>query len=93
MLSTPAVVLQPPTSFKYVYLLASEATPGQYYVGQTDDLRARLAKHNSGGVPSTALARPWRIEVAVAFHSIDKAVAFERYLKSHSGRSFAKRHF
>jgi predicted GIY-YIG superfamily endonuclease len=93
MLSTPAVALQPPRSFKYVYLLVSEANPGQHYVGQTDDLRARLAKHNSGGVPSTVLARPWRIEVAVAFHSIDKAVAFERYLKSHSGRSFAKRHF
>jgi predicted GIY-YIG superfamily endonuclease len=80
-------------SFKYVYLLVSEANPVLHYVGQTDDLRARLAKHNSGGVPSTAEARPWRIDVAVAFHSVDKAIAFERYLKSHSGRSFAKRHF
>ena len=36
-------------SFKYVYLLVSEADPEQHYVGQTDDLRARLAKHNFRG--------------------------------------------
>jgi hypothetical protein len=49
-LSTPAVALQPPISFKYIYLLVSEANPEQHYVGQTDDLRACLAKHNSGDV-------------------------------------------
>jgi hypothetical protein len=31
--------------------------------------------------------------VAVAFVDQQKAVAFERYLKSHSGRAFAQKHF
>ena len=33
--------------------------------------------------------RPWRIETAISFRSRDKALAFERHLKTHSGRAFA----
>lgn len=46
-----------------------------------------------GKSPHTAKYRPWRIETAVTSRSRDKAVTFERYLKSHSGRAFAARHF
>ena len=35
---------------KYVYILESLDSE-HFYVGITDDLRARLAKHNAGGVP------------------------------------------
>ena len=34
-----------------------------------------------------------QIETAIAFRSKEKASAFEKYLKSHSGRAFAKKHF
>ena len=34
---------------KYVYFLQSTNHPDQTYVGLTDDLRARLKVHNSGG--------------------------------------------
>jgi hypothetical protein len=37
--------------------------------------------------------RPWQIETAIAFRSREKAAAFEKYLKSHSGRAFASKHF
>jgi len=37
--------------------------------------------------------RPWILETAIAFRSKDKAYAFEAYLKSHSGRAFATKHF
>jgi putative endonuclease len=79
--------------FWYVYTLQSLAEPERYYVGLTENLQARLDRHNSGHVPHTSKFRPWRIETAVAFRSKDKAVAFERYLKSHSGRASAKKHF
>jgi len=36
---------------------------------------------------------PWRIENAFAFRSEEKAAALESYLKTHSGRAFAKKHF
>jgi putative endonuclease len=78
--------------FAYVYLLESLASTGGFYVGLTDDLSARLAKHNEGGVPHSAKSRPWRIKLAIAFRDRNRAAAFERYLKSGSGRAFAQRH-
>ena len=77
---------------KYVYILES-LDAGHFYVGITDDLRARLAKHNAGEVPHTSKYRPWRLRTYVAFSDEDLAVALERYLKSGSGRAFAKKHF
>jgi len=57
----------------------------------TDDLAARLAKHNAGGVPHTAKHKPWRIKTAIAFRDRSKAAGFEKYLKSPSGRAFSKK--
>ncbi len=78
--------------FAYAYILESLAPVHGYYVGLTDDLVARLAKHNEGGVPHTAKLRPWRIKTAIAFRSREKAASFEKYLKSPSGRAFSKKH-
>jgi putative endonuclease len=75
----------------YVYLLESVSFPGQWYVGHTDDLRSRLAAHNAGQSPHTAKYKPWRLVTYVAFSDEAKAIAFERYLKSPSGRAFAKK--
>ena len=79
--------------FVYVYTLVSLSDPFRHYTGLTDDLHARLHVHNTGGCPHTAKYRPWSIETAVAFRCRQKASAFERYLKSGSGREFARRHF
>ena len=81
------------TKFYYVYLLVDVATESHRYTGVTEDLTARLAKHNAGEVPHTSKFKPWKIETAIAFSSKEKAYAFEAYLKTHSGRSFANRHF
>ncbi|NOR05913.1 MAG: GIY-YIG nuclease family protein [Deltaproteobacteria bacterium] len=80
-------------TFHYVYILVSESDESRHYTGLTDDLEARLKAHNAGQVPHTAKYRPWRIETAIAFRSREKAAAFEKYLKSHSGRAFASKHF
>ena len=76
---------------KYVYLLESIEHPNEFYVGLTDDLRARFKAHNSGQSLHTAKFKPWRLVSYVAFSDDQKAIAFERYLKSASGRAFAKR--
>jgi predicted GIY-YIG superfamily endonuclease len=81
------------TKFYYVYLLIDVATETHRYTGVTEDLQARLTKHNAGEVPHTSKFKPWRIQTAIAFDNKEKAVAFEAYLKTHSGRSFANRHF
>jgi putative endonuclease len=76
---------------KYVYLLESLADPAQVYTGLADDVPVRLKKHNAGGSPHTSKFKPWRLVTYVAFSDEQKAVAFERCLKSHSGRAFAKK--
>jgi putative endonuclease len=77
--------------FAYVYILESLGSAGGFYTGLTKDLTARLAKHNAGEVPHTAKSRPWRIKTAIAFRDRVRAAAFERYLKSPSGRAFSKK--
>ena len=79
--------------FHYVYVLVSETNPDSRYIGSTADLNARLAAHNTGKVSHTSKYKPWRVETAVAFRCKKKTIAFERYLKSGSGREFARRHF
>jgi predicted GIY-YIG superfamily endonuclease len=79
--------------FHYVYILVSEADEERHYAGLTEDLASRVRAHNNGQVRHTSKYRPWRVETAVAFRSPEKAAKFERYLKSHSGRAFARKHF
>ena len=76
---------------KYVYILQSVTAPDRFYTGVTDDLKARLLKHNAGSVSHTARYRPWHVKSYVAFADEDRAFAFEKYLKSGSGRAFAKK--
>ena len=82
----------PATSYHYVYILVSEQDSTRHYTGCTTDLKARLVKHNAGEVPHTSKYRPWSVETAIAFRSREKARAFEQYLKTGSGREFARRH-
>ncbi len=76
---------------KYVYILQGIEFDEHFYVGFTDDLTARLDKHNAGEVSHTSKYGPWRIKTYIAFSDSEKALAFERYLKTGSGRAFAKK--
>jgi putative endonuclease len=62
------------------------------YVGYTSDLQNRLSEHNSGKCVHTTKYKPWKLCTFIAFDTKDMAIAFEHYLKSGSGRIFAKRH-
>jgi len=75
---------------KFVYLLESLDSE-HFYAGITDDVSARLSKHNAGEVPHTSKYRPWRLKTYVAFSDEKQAIGFEKYLKSGSGRAFAKK--
>jgi len=73
----------------YVYRLRSERYPDQKYTGYSGDLKRRVRQHNSGQNTSTAPFRPWRLVFYAAFESETAARAFERYLKTGSGKAFA----
>ena len=81
------------SDFYYVYILVSEVDPDRYYIGTTENPETRIKYHNQGKVPHTSQYRPWRIKNVISFRSKEKALEFEQYLKSHSGRAFAKKHF
>jgi putative endonuclease len=76
-----------------VYLIRSISHPQQTYIGVTSDLEHRLKDHNARQSPHTSKYAPWKLVAAIRFNNIQKANAFERYLKTGSGRAFAKRHF
>jgi putative endonuclease len=80
-------------NFHYVYILQSLAVPEHFYTGLTEDLHDRLRRHNAGEVSHTSKFKPWVIKTAIAFRERERASAFERYLKSGSGRAFARKHF
>ena len=77
---------------RIVYILRSDADPSRHYVGLTNNLRGRLEWHNDGPCGHTTRHRPWSIVVSMEFATGEAALRFEKYLKSGSGRAFAKRH-
>ena len=78
--------------YYYVYILQSKNFSDKYYTGYTTDLKKRLNKHNEGGCEHTKKHKPWEIKTAIAFTEKEKALKFEKYLKTHSGRAFAIKH-
>ena len=78
---------------RIVYIIRSDFDSSRHYVGITNDLRARLEWHNTGPGGHTVEDRPWSLVVSLEFPSEKAAVSFEKYLKTGSGRAFAKRHF
>jgi predicted GIY-YIG superfamily endonuclease len=76
-----------------VYVLRSLDSLARHYIGITDDIQRRLKEHNVGLSPHTAKHKPWQLHVGFEFSSEQVAVRFEKFLKSGSGRAFAKRHF
>ena len=79
--------------FYYVYLIQSVQHAEIRYIGYTTNLKERLATHNSGGSIYTKKDRPWKLVMCSVFKSMDYAKQFEQYLKSQSGRAFAKKRF
>ena len=76
---------------KYVYILQRIDHPDRFYTGLTDDVDERLKRHNGRQVPHTSKFAPWKLKTYVAFSDEKQALMFEKYLKSASGRAFAKK--
>ena len=77
----------------YVYILKSIPKSNTYYIGLTSNPKKRLETHNRGESSHTSKSRPWKIKNVFWFENKDKAINFEKYLKSGSGRAFCKKHF
>jgi len=76
----------------FTYILRSLKTSGAIYIGYTNDLKSRLANHNSPqNTGYTKRHAPWEVETYLAFSDRAEAKRFEHYLKSSSGKAFMKK--
>ncbi len=74
-----------------VYIIKSIPFPDQEYTGATANLKQRFADHNAGLSPHTVKFKPWNLICYIAVEDKFHALELEKYLKSHSGRAFAKK--
>jgi predicted GIY-YIG superfamily endonuclease len=75
--------------YYYVYLL--RCADGKVYTGCTGSLKKRLNEHEKGQVDFTSTRLPFELITCIAFKEKHKAFAFEKYLKSGSGKAFAQK--
>jgi len=75
----------------YAYILRSEQNPERLYYGFSSDLKKRLKVHNQGGNISTRNGVPWTLVWYGGFESESADSDFERYLKTASGKAFARK--
>jgi len=78
---------------RIVYILRSESDARRHFVGITTDPWRELLWHNAGSCRHTVQSGPWSMIVSMEFVTERAARRFARYLKTGSGRAFARRHF
>ncbi len=93
----PVQVRPSAPTFAVAALLAiyfkSKTNPEKTYIGFTEDMNRRLEEHNQLTSDYTKKYAPWEIFSYTTFESKNKALAYEKYLKSGSGKAFLKKHF
>jgi putative endonuclease len=77
------------STYCYVYVLRS-VKDGQFYVGLTRNLRARLLAHNNGQVASTKRRVPLELIYWEGCLNESDAARREKYLKSAWGKRYIK---
>ena len=76
----------------FVYILRSVSHPEKTYVGFTERLDERMREHNNGSQIYSRRYAPWKRVTYVVFSERKLALAFEKYLKTPSGKAFIKKH-
>jgi putative endonuclease len=71
----------------YVYILQSKMD-FSFYIGQTNDLDARISKHNDGFSKYTSSKIPWRLVYFELLQTRSNAIKREKEIKSKKSRKF-----
>ena len=74
----------------HLYILKSETT-GRYYVGQSQDLEARIAYHNANYSKSLKNRGPWSLIYEEEYPTRAAAMRRERQIKSWKDRAMIER--
>ena len=73
----------------YVYVLLSEKD-SKFYTGFTNDLKRRMAEHDSGKVQSSARRRPLKLVYYESCLNQKDALHREKYLKTTFGKQYLR---
>tara|TARA_B100000965_G_C19529476_1_gene730406 strand:+ start:111 stop:359 length:249 start_codon:yes stop_codon:yes gene_type:complete len=65
----------------YVYMLKSQGKKPVTYIGYTNNIKKRLALHNSGKGAKFTRGRIWKLIYKEIFKSKSKAISRESYIK------------
>jgi putative endonuclease len=74
----------------YVYIIQS-AKDGRYYVGSTQDIEARVARHNQGRSKYTRNRGPWEVVYFEEYSRRADAVKREKVIKNRKRRDYINR--
>ena len=75
--------------FVYILLCADN----KYYIGYTTNIKKRINDHKNGISFSTSYRLPFKIKWIGIFSNKHKAIKFEKYLKTGSGKAFKNKRF
>ena len=67
----------------YLYILENEKIR-RHYIGTTENVELRIAKHNKGDVRSTKAYRPWKVAHIEKFTDKTEARKREIFLKKNA---------
>jgi putative endonuclease len=73
-----------PNKMFIVYILKSIRL-GKYYIGHTDNLTERLARHNRGAIKSTKFGKPWKVVYTEEWPTRSEAYRRELEIKGYKG--------
>ncbi len=74
----------------FVYIIQSKSN-GRYYIGSTQDVDARLQRHNQGRSSYTKAHRPWKLVYTEQFDNRSKALDREYEIKNRKSRKFIEK--
>ena len=71
----------------YVYILHSSSL-NKYYIGQTQDMKERLIRHNSGREKYTKAGTPWNLAWFTKCDTRSDAMKLEKKIKGRGASRF-----
>ena len=71
----------------YSYIIYSSSR-GRYYIGHTQDINERIARHNSGREKHTKSGAPWKLIHSETFQTRGEAMKREATIKKRGAKRY-----